>query len=121
LSSSNLFFITNFGKELGEYKVDLVGVHEVKCDKGDNLGTWDYFSFYVNKTKIFIWEEFLHQRVISAVKRLEFVSNSMSYVVQSSLLRRHCLNVHVPTEEKIDDSKDCFREELERGFDNFSK
>jgi hypothetical protein len=31
------------------------------------------------------------------------------------------LNVHAPTEEKSDDSKDSFYEELEHIFDHFSK
>jgi hypothetical protein len=31
------------------------------------------------------------------------------------------LNVHAPTEEKRDDSKDSFYEELQQGFDHFLK
>jgi hypothetical protein len=31
------------------------------------------------------------------------------------------LNVHAPTEDKIDDMKDSFYEELERVFDKFPK
>jgi hypothetical protein len=31
------------------------------------------------------------------------------------------LNVHAPTEEKSDDSKDSFYEQLEQGFDHFPK
>jgi hypothetical protein len=31
------------------------------------------------------------------------------------------LNVHAPTEEKSDDSKDSFYEELEQVFDHFLK
>ena len=31
------------------------------------------------------------------------------------------LNVHAPSEEKSDDSKDIFYEELEQVFDNFPK
>jgi endonuclease/exonuclease/phosphatase family metal-dependent hydrolase len=40
------------------------------------------------------------------------------------VLRGHCiivLNAHAPTEEKSDDSKDSFYEELEQVFDNFPK
>jgi hypothetical protein len=52
---------------------------------------------------------------ISAVKRLEFVSDRMSYII---LRGRWChvivLNVHAPTEDKTDDVKDSFYEELER-------
>jgi hypothetical protein len=69
--------------------------------------------------KIINWEQvfFVHQRIVSAIKRVEFVSARMSYIV----LRGRCYNIivmnaHAPTEEKGDDSKDRFCEELERGF-----
>jgi hypothetical protein len=46
----------------------------------------------------------------------------MSYII---LRGRWChvvvLNVHVPTEDKSDDVKDSFYEELERVFDKFHK
>jgi hypothetical protein len=57
----------------------------------------------------------VHKRIISAVKRGEFVSDRMSYII---LRGRWCqvivLNVHSPTEDKTDDVKDIFYEELER-------
>jgi hypothetical protein len=42
--NSNLFFITNFGRELVEYKVDLEGVQEIRCDKRGTVRIWDYIS-----------------------------------------------------------------------------
>ena len=52
---------------------------------------------------------FIHHRIVSAVKRVEFVSNRISCIV---LRGRWCniivLNVHAPSEEKSDDSKDIF-------------
>jgi hypothetical protein len=64
----------------------------------------------------------VHKRIISAVKRVEFVSDRMSYIV----LRGHwchiiVLNVHAPTEDKAYDVKDSFYEKLEHEFDNFPK
>jgi hypothetical protein len=64
----------------------------------------------------------VHKRIISAVKRVEFVSDRMSYII----LRGHwchiiILNVHAPTEHKIDDVKGSLYEELERVFDKFPK
>jgi hypothetical protein len=57
-------------------------------------------------------------RESSAVKRVEFVSDRMSYII---LRGRWChiivLKVHAPTEDKTDDMKDSFYEELERVFD----
>jgi hypothetical protein len=55
----------------------------------------------------------VHKRIISAVKRIEFVSDRMSYII---LRVRWCdivLNIHAPTEDKIDDLKDRFYEGLE--------
>jgi hypothetical protein len=62
----------------------------------------------------------LYIRVISAVKRVEFVGHRMSYIIL-----RGCwfyiivLNVRAPTEGKIDDMKDSLYEELECIFDTF--
>jgi hypothetical protein len=60
------------------------------------------------------------KRIISAVTRVEFVSDKMSYII---LRDRWCLvvflNVHAPTEDKTDDVKDSFYEELERVIDEF--
>ena len=65
---------------------------------------------------------FLHHRRILAIKGVEFVTHGMSYIV---LRGRWCtiivLNVHAPTQEKSDDSKDSFCEELEQGFHHLPK
>jgi len=52
---------------------------------------------------------FVHPIIVSTVKRVEFVSHRMSYIVP----RRHwcyiiVLNVHALSEEKCDYSKDSF-------------
>jgi len=56
----------------------------------------------------------VQHRIISAVKRVECVSDRMSFIV---LGVHWCniivLNVHVPSEKKSDDSKDSFHEELQ--------
>ena len=63
----------------------------------------------------------MSQRIASVVKRVEFVSDRVSYIVMRG---RWCyiivLNVHAPSEEKSDDSKDSFYEELEQVFLSFS-
>ena len=65
---------------------------------------------------------FVDHRIISAVKRVEFVSDRMSYIV---LRGRWCniivLNVRALSEEKSGDSKGSFYEELEQVFDHFPK
>jgi hypothetical protein len=64
----------------------------------------------------------VHDRIISAVKGLEFVSDSMLYMI---LRGRWChiiaLNVHAPTEDRIDDLKGIFYEELQCVFSKFPK
>ena len=63
---------------------------------------------------------FVHYTIVSAVKKVEFVSGRVLYIV---LRGRWCniivLNVQAPSEEKSDDSQDSFYEELEQVFDNF--
>jgi hypothetical protein len=65
---------------------------------------------------------FVHNRIISAVKKVEFVSDRMSYI---TLRGRWChiifLKVHAPIEDKTDDVMDSFYEELERVFNKFPK
>ena len=60
---------------------------------------------------------FVQHRIVSAFKGVEFVSDRMLYVV----LRGYWYNIFVfivraPSEEKSDDSKDSFCEELEQIF-----
>ena len=65
---------------------------------------------------------FVHQRIASAVKREEFVSDRVSYIV---LRGRWCniivLHEHATSEEKSDEANDSFYEELEQVFENFPK
>jgi hypothetical protein len=64
----------------------------------------------------------VHETIISAVKRVEFVSDRMSYIIlRGRWMSYHFLNVHAPTEDKTDDVKDSFYEELERVFDKLPK
>jgi hypothetical protein len=65
---------------------------------------------------------FVHKKIISAVKKVEFFSDRMSYIILRGLLCNNIvLNVHAPTEDKIDDIKDRFYEELEQVFDKFPR
>ena len=65
---------------------------------------------------------FVHQRIVAGVKKVQFVGDSTSCIV----LRGCCynnivLNVHAPSEEKSDYSKDSFCEDLEHVFHHFRK
>jgi hypothetical protein len=61
----------------------------------------------------------VHKRIISAVKRVQFVSDRMSYTI---IRGRWCdvivLNIYAPIEDKID-MNDNFCQELKRVFDKF--
>jgi len=59
------------------------------------------------ETKIINWEQdFVHHRIISAVKTVEFVSDRVSYVVlRSGWCNISVCKVHAPSEEKSEDSK----------------
>jgi hypothetical protein len=65
---------------------------------------------------------FVHHTIITAVKKVEFVSDRMSHIF---LRGRWCniivLNVHAPSEEKSDESKESFYEEFEQDFYHFPK
>jgi exonuclease III len=52
---------------------------------------------------------------------MAFVSDRMSYIVLRGRWCNIVLKAHAPTEEKGDDSKDSFYEELEEVFDHFHK
>jgi hypothetical protein len=75
----------------------------------------------VKETKIIIREQgfFVHHRIVSAVKRVEFVSDRVSYI----WLRGHwcnmiVLNKYTPSEQKIDGSNHSIYKELEHLFFN---
>jgi hypothetical protein len=49
---------------------------------------------------------FMHERLISAVKMTEFVSDRMSYETKRSLVSYHCYERRIPAEDKFDYVKD---------------
>ena len=57
---------------------------------------------------------FVQQRTVSSVKTVEFVNDRMSYIILSGCWCNIIVpNVQAPSEEKSDDSKDSFYEELD--------
>jgi exonuclease III len=111
-------------RELGKYKLDLVSVQEVRWQKEGTKRAEDYTFFYGKGDEDHPLGTgfFVHKRIIPAVRRVEFVSDGMSYII---IRGRWCniivLNVHAPCEDKSDDVKDSFYEELACVFDQFPR
>jgi hypothetical protein len=88
-----------------------VGVQEVRWEGGgtEPAGEYTICCRKGNENHELGTRFFVHKRIISAVKRVEFVSDRMSYII---LRGRWCrivvLNVHAPTEDKTDDVKERF-------------
>jgi hypothetical protein len=80
---------------------------------------------------IFLWKRkcssplgtgiFVHKRIISAVRRIEFVSDKMYITLNSRWCDVIVLNVHAPPEGKDGDIKESFYEELEQVFYQFRR
>jgi hypothetical protein len=59
-----------------------VGVQEVRWDKRGTVRAGDYIFFYGQENENYPKEQdFVHHRIVPAVKRVEFVSDRMSYIV----------------------------------------
>ena len=97
-----------------------MGVQVVRWDKGGTVSAGVILFSMEKKKKIIILEQdfFVHHGTVSAVTRIEFVSDRVSYIVLRGCWYNTVLNVHAPSEEKSDYSKDCFYEQV---FDHFPK
>jgi len=98
--------LSTVATELARYKLDLVGVQAIRCGKRGTVRTGDYI-FLCGKgieTHQLGAGFFVHHKIVSAVKREEFVSDrTLHLVLRGRLSNIFVLNVHERNEEKNDD------------------
>jgi hypothetical protein len=98
-------------------KLDLVGV-QVRWDKRGTVRARDYNLFYGRGNNNQLGTGFIvHHRIVSAVKRVEYFSDRVSYIVlRGCWCNIFIMNVHTPSEKKGDVSQDSVYQELDQVF-----
>jgi hypothetical protein len=91
-----------------------VGVQEVRWEGGGTEPAGEHTFFYGkgNESHEMGTDFFVNKRIISAAEGW-VLRDCFSYII--------ILNVHAPTEDKIDHVSDSFNDELDRVFNTFPK
>ena len=84
-------------------------------------GDYNFFCGKGNENHQLGTQFFVHHIIVSVVNRTECVSDTSYIDLRGCRGNIIVFNVHVPREEKSDDSKISFYEELEQVFNNFPK
>jgi hypothetical protein len=94
--------LVTVSKELLQYRLDLVGVQKVKWEGSGTEPAGEYTFFYGkgNENHDLGTGFFVHKRITSAAKRVEFVSDRMPYIIlRGCWCHIIVLNVQSPTED----------------------
>jgi hypothetical protein len=80
-------------RELSRYTLDLVGAQEVRWEGSGTVPAGEHTFYYGkrNENHELGTGFFVHKRIISAVKRVGFINDRMSYII----LRRHWFHIIV--------------------------
>jgi hypothetical protein len=78
--------------QLGKYNLDLVSAQKVRWENGGTERADDYTLFYGegNEDHQLQTGSFIHERIISAVRRVEFISDRMSNIILKRSLVKYC-------------------------------
>jgi hypothetical protein len=108
-------------EEILKYKLDLVGVQEVRWDRGgtEPAGVYTFFYRKGNENYELHTAFIVHKIFISAVKKVQFVSDRMSYITQKGRWCYIVLNVHALTGDKINNMMKRFYQELASVLNKF--
>jgi hypothetical protein len=70
-------------EEMSKYKLDLVGLQEVRWDEGGTEPAGEYTFFYGKRNDNHELDigSLVHMGMISAVKRVESVNDRISYII----------------------------------------
>jgi hypothetical protein len=110
--------------ELSKYKLHVMGVQDVRWDRNgtEPIGNYMFCFGKGNENYDLGTGFFVHKRIISAVKRVGFLSDRMLYIIlKDSWYDVIVLNNHASTENKIEAVKDSFYKGLERVLNKFHK
>jgi hypothetical protein len=73
--------LSKLARELVRYKVDLMGVQEVKYYKLGTVRAGEFIFFSMEKENHqLVTGLFVHHRIVTPVNRVDFVSDTMSYI-----------------------------------------
>jgi hypothetical protein len=109
-------------REVERYELDIVAIQESRWTGQGEISGGKHILYYGGADKHSLGTGFvINKKLVPAICDVQFVNDRLSFLVMRGKWYKYIfINVHCPTEEKEDDIKDEFYEELELIFDKFS-